>query len=466
MTIFDFFNIIIVSKSNGQYDIGAILNNTDLNTPTDGGFCIDDSSCKRHGTTVDAFFVNGTVFTDGKFIKTSLLLKDRKTYFTDDVPPETKVVDCTGQYILPGFADMHVHLREPGFEYKETIATGTAAGLAGGYTLLCSMPNLKPVPHGESEIKKQLEIIEKKARCKVLPYASITVDQKGLVLSDMETLAPYCIGFSDDGHGVQDYEMMRKAMEIATRLNKPIVSHCEVGNPGASGVVHAGQYAKRNDLPSISSASEYEMVDRDIRLAATTGAHLHICHVSTAESVRLIRAAKASGVHVTAETAPHYLLLTDEDIKDEGRFKMNPPIRSEFDREELLLGIKDGTIDIIATDHAPHSVEEKSGGLLKSSFGIVGLETAFSVLYTGLVATDIITLTELVNLMAIRPREIFGIKAGIADGNMADFCVIETDTKFIIDSDNFLSKGSATPFDGDEVYGRVLYTRCAMRRDV
>ncbi len=442
------------------------MNNSDLNMITDGGFCTIDSSCKRHGNTVDAFFINATVFTGGEFVKTNLLIKDQRTYFCDDAPSDTEVIDCTGQYILPGLADMHVHLREPGYEYKETIATGTAAGLAGGYTLLCSMPNLNPVPHGKEQLKKQLEIIGKTARCKVLPYASITVDQKGTTLSDMESLAPYCLGFSDDGHGVQNEDTMKKAMEIAARLNKPIVSHCEVGNPGASGVVHDGQYAKRNALPTISSASEYDMVARDIRLAEETGAHLHICHVSTAESVRLIREAKANGVNVTAETAPHYLLLTDEDLKDEGRYKMNPPIRSAFDREELINGIIDGTIDIIATDHAPHSVEEKSGGLRKSSFGIVGLETAFAVLYTGLVRTEIITLTELVNLMAIRPREIFGIKSGITDGGSADFCVVDIDKKYIIDSDKFLSKGSATPFDGDEVYGRVLFTRCAMRRDV
>ncbi len=440
------------------------MNYTDHNISADGGFCSIDSSCKRHGHTVDAFFMNAKIFVAGDFIEGNLLQKDGKTFFCDVPPLGVQVIDCTGKYILPGFADLHVHLREPGFDYKETIATGTAAGLAGGYTLLCSMANLIPVPDSEENIKMQLEIIEKTAGCKVIPYAAITVGELGKDLVDMQALAPYCIGFSDDGRGVQSEEMMRSAMVQAKKLNMPIVAHCEVGNPGESGVIHDGEYAKANRLPTISSASEYGMVGRDIRLAYETGAHLHICHVSTAESVDLIRKGKAKGVHVTAETAPHYLLLTDDDLMDEGRFKMNPPIRSARDRDALIEGICDGTIDIIATDHAPHSAEEKSGGLLGSSFGIVGLETSFAKLYTELVMTEIISLTKLVELMAIRPREIFGIKVGITDGGTADFCVIDTEESYIIDSKKFLSKGRATPFDGDKVFGRVLYTRCAMKR--
>ncbi len=425
----------------------------------DGNRIIDiDSIQKCHGTAVDVFFVNADIFFDGMFIKSNLLLKDNKTFFVNDVPSGATVVDCSGYHILPGFADIHVHLREPGFEYKETIATATAAGLAGGFTMLCSMPNLNPVPDSEQNLNKQLDIIKNTAVCKVYPYGSITVGQNGGELSDLSALAHHCIGFSDDGRGLQSEDMMRRALTAAKKLNRPIVAHCEVGNPGASGVIHDGDYAKRNKIPTISSESEYAMVERDIQLAAELNAQLHICHVSTKESVAIIRSAKEQGVMVTAETAPHYLLLCDEELQDDGRFKMNPPIRSAADRDALIEGIVDGTIDAIATDHAPHSSEEKSKGLLGSAFGIVGLETSFATLYTQLVRCNIITLAQLVNLMSIKPRKIFGLDSGIKDGGIADFCIVNTEKKYVIDPTKFKSKGRATPFAGAEVYGEILYT--------
>ncbi len=436
------------------------MQNNGLNIHSDEEIIDIDSLQKRHGIAVDVFFANADIFLDGRFIKGNLLLKDGKSYITDDVPNNVRVIDCSGHHIFPGFADIHVHLREPGFEYKENIATGTAAGLAGGFTLLCSMPNLNPVPDSMQNLKQQLDIINKTANCNVLPYSSITVGQNGEMLSDFKALAPFCAGFSDDGKGLQSEEMMRRALAVSKSVNKPIVAHCEVGNPGATGVIHDGEFAKQNNLPGISSASEYMMVKRDIELASEFGAALHLCHISTAESVQLIRSAKADGVQVTAETAPHYLLLTDMDIIDEGRFKMNPPIRSAKDRDALIEGIADGTIDAIATDHAPHSAEEKSKGLIGSAFGIVGLETCFATLYTGLVKTGKISLTRLIELMSIRPRQILGLQAGIIDGGIADFCIVNTATCYSVDPSQFKSKGRATPFEGMQVFGDIVYTHC------
>ncbi len=423
-----------------------------------GGIMDIETMHKCHGSAGDVFFVGADIFVDGEFIKASLLLKDGKSFIVKDIPSDAKVVGCNGYHILPGFADIHVHLREPGFEYKETIATATDAALAGGFTMLCSMPNLNPVPDSEQHLLAQLNIIKDSALCKVYPYGSITVGQKGEELSDFTALAPHCLGFSDDGRGLQSEEMMRIALSIAKKHGRPVVAHCEVGNPGASGVIHEGDYARRNGIPTISSESEYEMVRRDVKLAAELNAPLHICHLSTKESVEIIRAAKAQGAPVTAETAPHYLLLCDEDLQDDGRFKMNPPIRSAADRDALIEGILDGTIDAIATDHAPHSAEEKSKGLLGSAFGIVGLETSFATLYTGLVKGGKITLTQLVDLMSIKPRKLLGLDAGIQDGALADFCIVNTEKKYIIDPSTFKSKGRATPFAGSEVFGEILYT--------
>ncbi len=436
------------------------MKNHRLKLAEQSSFSVIDSYCKRHCKTGDVFFVNGTVFADGEFVRRNLRLSNNRLYLCDS-HEDGAVIDCEGMHILPGLADVHVHLRQPGFEHKETIKTGTRAALAGGYTFVCSMPNLSPVPDTAENISIQTEKIKKEAHCKVVPYASITLGQKGEELVDFQSLAPYCFAFTDDGKGVQSDEHMLQAMLEARSVNRPIASHCEVDSLVKGGVIHDGEYARRNSLPPISAKSEYEMLARDISLAAVTGVHYHVCHVSCASSVKLIRGAKSAGVHITAETAPHYLVLTDEDLKDEGRFKMNPPIRSSVDRAELIDGIIDGTIDMIATDHAPHSAEEKSGGLLNSAFGIVGLETAFAIMYTNFVKTDVFSFKRLVELMSIRPREAFGLKAGIYNGAYADFCIVDTKSKYNIDPSTFFSKGRATPFEGMEVYGKVMFTRCA-----
>ena len=353
--------------------------------------------------------------------------------------------------ILPGFADVHVHLREPGFSYKETVESGTMAAAKGGYTAVCSMPNLSPVPDSLSHLKQETDLIEAGANVSVYPYGSITVGQMGEALSDMEALAPFVAGFSDDGRGVQDDAMMEAAMRKAKALGKLIVAHCEVNSLLNGGYIHDGAYAKAHGHRGISSASEYEQIKRDIALLRKTGASEHICHVSTKESVAAIRAAKAEGLNITAETAPHYLVLDENDLEEDGRFKMNPPLRAKEDREALLLGIKDGTIDMIATDHAPHSAEEKSRGLEKSAMGVVGLETAFPVLYTELVRTGFLSLEELVALMSKNPHERFSLSL---DG----FSVWDLNACYEINPNEFCSKGRATPFAGRQVYGRCVLT--------
>ncbi len=353
--------------------------------------------------------------------------------------------------ILPGFADVHVHLREPGFSYKETVASGTRAAAKGGYTAVCSMPNLSPVPDSLPHLKEQSALIERDALISVYPYASITVGQKGAALSDMEGLSPFVAGFSDDGRGVQSDAMMEAAMQKAKALGKLIVAHCEDNSLLFGGYIHDGAYAKAHGHKGISSASEYVQIERDIALLRKTGAAEHICHVSTKESVAAIRAAKAEGLNVTAETAPHYLVLDENDLEEDGRFKMNPPLRAKEDREALLLGIQDGTIDMIATDHAPHSAEEKSRGLEKSAMGVVGLETAFPVLYTELVKTGIISLEKLVELMSQNPHRRFSLSL---DG----YSVWDLNECYEINPDEFLSMGRATPFAGRRVYGRHVLT--------
>lgn len=354
--------------------------------------------------------------------------------------------------IVPGLCDVHVHFREPGFSYKETIASGSAAAAHGGYTAVCTMPNLDPVPDSAEHLQVQLDAIKRGAAIKVLPYGAITVGEKGERLADMEAISDKVCAFSDDGKGVQNDEMMREAMTAAKRLGKIIAAHCEDNSLLFGGYIHDGEYAKAHGHRGISSASEYKQIERDLRLAEETGCAYHVCHISTKESVELIRQAKAHGVNVTCETAPHYLVLCDEDMQEDGRFKMNPPLRSREDKEALIEGIKDGTIDMIATDHAPHSAEEKGCGLEKSLMGIVGLETAFPVLYTELVTKNIITLDRLVELMSFKPKERFGI-----DTNN-DFAVFEIGEAYKIDPENFLSMGRATPFAGREVFGRCLLT--------
>lgn len=354
--------------------------------------------------------------------------------------------------IVPGLCDVHVHFREPGFSYKETIASGSAAAAHGGYTAVCTMPNLSPVPDCAEHLKAQLDVIDKSAVIEVIPYGAITVGEKGKKLADMEAMSDKVCAFSDDGKGVQNDEMMREAMTAAKRLGKIIAAHCEDNSLLFGGYIHDGEYARMHGHRGISSASEYKQIERDLRLAEETGCAYHVCHISTKESVELIRQAKARGVDVTCETAPHYLVLCDEDMQEDGRFKMNPPLRSREDKKALIEGIKDGTIDMIATDHAPHSAKEKGRGLEKSLMGVVGLETAFPVLYTELVKKNIITLDRLVELMSFKPKERFGIDTE------NDFAVFDISEAYKIDPENFLSMGRATPFAGREVFGRCLLT--------
>lgn len=357
--------------------------------------------------------------------------------------------------VFPGFIDVHVHLREPGFSYKETIKTGSSACARGGYTTVCSMPNLNPVPDSLDNLNKQLELIRNDAVMNVVPYGSITVGQSGEKLSDMAAMAPFVCAFSDDGKGVQSEEMMREAMKTAKSLGKMIVAHCEDNSLLRGGYIHDGRYAAEHGHRGICSESEWKPIERDLKLAAETGCAYHVCHISTKESVELIRRAKAAGVDVTCETAPHYLILSDKDMQEHGRFKMNPPLRDESDRLALIEGICDGTIDMIATDHAPHSAEEKGRGLEKSAMGIVGIETAFPLLYTYLVKENIITLDRLIELMSVNPAKRFGFNSSLDDGN---FTVFDLNKKYTINPDDFLSKGRATPFEGYEVFGECLMT--------
>lgn len=356
--------------------------------------------------------------------------------------------------VCPSFCDVHVHFREPGFEYKETIKTGSKCAARGGYTDVLTMPNLKPVSDSVENINMQIEAIKKDACVNVYPYAAITIGQKGEEFVNMEEVAPYAIAFSDDGRGVQNKEMMRAAMKRAKSLEKIIVAHCEDNSLLKGGYIHDGEYAKEHGHKGICSESEWGPIKRDIELAKETGCSYHVCHISCKESVELIRQAKKDGVDITCETAPHYLTMTDLDLKEDGRFKMNPPLRSKEDKEALILGIKDGTIDMIATDHAPHSEEEKSKGLKDSAFGIVGLESAFPILYTQLVKTGILTLEEVINCLTINPRKRFNIK------NENDFCVWDLEKTYEINPNDFLSKGRATPFKGQKVYGECLMTVC------
>lgn len=362
--------------------------------------------------------------------------------------------DFNNVYIFPAFCDVHVHFREPGFFYKETIKTGSLAAARGGYTDVCTMPNLNPVPDSVENIKKQIEIIEKDAAVRVHPYAAITVGEKGETLTDMKALSPYCIAFSDDGKGVQSEDMMRGAMLKAKALGKIIAAHCEDNSLLCGGYIHKGEYARLHGHKGICAESEWKPIERDLRLAKETGCKYHVCHISCKESVELIRKAKADGVDVTSETAPHYLIFNDMDLKESGNFKMNPPIRSEEDRQALIQGLQDGTIDMIATDHAPHSSEEKSRGLENSLMGVVGLETAFPVLYTYLVKKGIITLEKLIELMAINPRRRFGLPK--TDG----ICIYDLQSEYKIVPGEFKSKGKSTPFDGLTVAGKNLLTVC------
>ena len=355
--------------------------------------------------------------------------------------------------VFPGFCDVHVHFREPGFSYKETMLSGSKASARGGYTAVCTMPNLKPVPDSVENLQKQLDLAAN-AVIRVYPYGAITVGQLGEELADLEGMAGKVIAFSDDGRGVQCDDMMRKAMEQAKALGKMIVAHCEVNSLLNGGYIHDGEYAKLHNHKGICSASEYEQIARDLRLAEEIGCKYHVCHISTKESVELIRQAKKRGVDVTCETAPHYLVMNDMDLQEDGRFRMNPPIRSEEDRKALLAGVLDGTIDMIATDHAPHSAEEKSKGLSGSAFGVVGIETAFPVLYTHLVKPGILNLEKLMDLLVFNPRRRFNIPLG------DDFTVWDLEKEVVVNPDEFLSMGKATPFAGWKLFGECVLTVC------
>ncbi len=405
---------------------------------------------------MDCILKNGMVFMNGEFVKTDLAILNGKVTFSSLNDNSLSQIDCLNKYIFPGFVDVHVHLREPGFSYKETIKTGTEAGARAGYSAVFSMPNLNPVPDKRENLQIQCDIIKKDALINVYPYGSITVGQKGEQLSDFVGMSDLAVAFTDDGRGVQSDDMMKEAMLIAKSLNKPIVAHCEVNSLLNGGYIHDGEYARLNGHKGICSESEYKQIERDIELVKETGVKYHVCHVSAKESVSAIRKARAEGVDITAETAPHYLVFCDEDLQDAGNFKMNPPIRAKADQSALIEGVKDGTISMIATDHAPHSEEEKNKGLKGSLNGIVGLETAFPSLYTKLVRTGVITLEKLVELMSVAPSKRFGLDIEIAEGKPANLCVFDLEKKYVVNPNEFKSKGKSSPFTGMEVYGECV----------
>ena len=367
---------------------------------------------------------------------------------------ELSVFNSSKYHIFPGFCDVHVHFREPGFSYKETIVSGSLAAARGGYTAVCTMPNLNPVPDSVEHLDQQLKLIEEGACIHVYPYGAITVGEKGEVLADLEGMAPNAIAFSDDGRGVQSDDMMEEAMNRAKALGKMIVAHCEVNSLLRGGYIHEGEYARAHGHRGICSESEWAQIARDLELVKKTGVAYHVCHISTKESVDLIRKAKAEGVDVTCETGPHYLVMDDSDLQEDGRFKMNPPLRSKEDREALVAGILDGTIDMIATDHAPHSAEEKGKGLENSAFGVVGIETAFQILYTYLVKPGVLSLERLIDLLVTNPRKRFNIPLG------CDFTIWDLEDESTVDPDDFLSLGKATPFTGWKVNGKCIATVC------
>lgn len=399
---------------------------------------------------------NATVYKNNKFQKMDLFVENG--LISDSKPHDALSLDFNNCVIFPGFVDVHVHLRQPGFFYKETIQSGTSAGARGGYTTVFSMPNLNPVPDSLKNLQVQLDAIKTDAVIDVCPYGAITKNQEGLELADLEEIAPFVYGFSDDGKGVQNQETMLLAMRKAKQLNKPIVAHCEDNSLLFGGYIHQGSYAKAHNHKGISSESEWKQLERDIELVRQTRCSYHICHVSTKESVEIIRQAKKEGLDVTAETAPHYLVLCDENLQDEGRFKMNPPLRCVADRDALVEGLIDGTIDMIATDHAPHSFEEKSKGLKDSLMGIVGLEVAFAVLYTNLVKTGKVTLECILDALTTKPAKRFGIESGLNVGQVADLTVFDLNKEYKIDSNNFLSMGKSTPFENELVCGECVCT--------
>lgn len=402
-------------------------------------------------------FENAVYYTAEGFRKGTVTVSDGKVFLSPAVSVTEDEID--GKVILPGLADAHVHLREPGFFYKESIATGSESGARAGYTALFAMPNLNPVPDSLSHLREEQDAISRTAKTGVYPYAALTVGERGEELSAIEELAPHVIGFSDDGRGVQSDALMREAMLRVKACGKVIAAHCEVNGLLRGGYIHDGAYARTHGHKGICSESEWKMVERDVALAEETGVSYHVCHVSAKESVEIIRRAKARGVDVTCETAPHYLLLTEDDLEEDGRFKMNPPIRTAEDRAALVEGLADGTVDMVATDHAPHSDEEKSRGLAGSLMGVIGLEFAFPVLYTGLVATGRISLHRLVEAMSAAPLARFGLPGGdIRDGAPADLAVFDLSREWTVRGRDSASKGSSTPFEGMKVRSKNTMT--------
>lgn len=397
----------------------------------------------------------------GALVKRDVVVSDGKVeriaeYIeaTDDMVE----MDGRGKILLPGLVDMHVHLREPGFSYKETILSGSRAAAAGGFTTVCTMPNLNPAPDTVENLQAQLDIIERDAVIEVLPYATITKARKGDELIDYAALAPRVAGFSDDGTGVQSTEVMEEAMKAVAATGKMVAAHCEVESLLNGGYIHDGEWCRAHGHKGICSESEWAEVERDIEIAERTGCHLHVCHISTKESVALIREAKKRGVKVSCETAPHYLAMCDEDLRDEGRFKMNPPLRSRADMEALRKGLADGTIDVIATDHAPHSAEEKGRGLAGSAMGVVGIETSLAAIYTFMVASGVIDFGRMVEVMADAPRRLLGLKGGLIEGERADVTLVDFNKEFSVCPEEFLSCGRATPFKGMRLHGEVVCT--------
>lgn len=405
--------------------------------------------------------VNGSVWLDGRFQKAEIRVRDGKIEsICRSIEPQEgeEVLDAAGASVIPGLVDVHVHLREPGYSYKETIADGTRAAAHGGFTTVCPMPNLNPAPDTPEHLQQELDLIARDACIETLPYATITMQRMGVEPVDYEAMASMSVGFSDDGSGVQSPEVMRRAMAAIAGTGKVLAAHCEVNELLRGGYIHDGEYAKAHGHRGICSESEWREVERDIELAKATGCRLHICHVSTKESVELVRRAKAEGLPVTCETGAHYLAFCDKDLQEDGRFKMNPPLRGEADKEALLRGIADGTIDCIASDHAPHSGPEKSRGLEKSAMGVTGIELSLPAVYTYAVLPGHITFARMIELMAVNPRRIFGIGGGLEAGARADIAVVDFEAEFKVEPEMFLSKGKATPFLHNSLKGKVLYT--------
>ena len=401
------------------------------------------------------------VWLDGALVKRDVVVSEGKVERIAeriDATSDMVEMDGRGKVLLPGLVDMHVHLREPGFSYKETISSGSRAAAAGGFTTVCTMPNLNPAPDTVENLQAQLDIIERDAVIEVLPYATITTARKGEELVDYAALAPRVAGFSDDGTGVQSADVMEAAMKGVAATGKMVAAHCEVESLLNGGYIHDGEWCAAHGHKGICSESEWAEVERDIEIAERTGCHLHVCHISTKESVALIREAKKRGVKVSCETAPHYLAMCDEDLRDEGRFKMNPPLRSRADMEALREGLADGTIDVVATDHAPHSAEEKSRGLAGSAMGVVGIETSLAAIYTFMVAGGVIDFGRMVEVMADAPRRLLGLKGGLVEGEKADLTLVDFEKEFSVCPEEFLSCGKATPFEGMRLRGEVVCT--------